>query len=267
MARAAPHAVGASAPAPRIRLMGLLEEVGAWLTDSAQWSGPAGIPARTLEHVEVSLAATLLGALVAIPMAVYVGHARKGEFAAVSAANIGRALPSFGVLALVFPFTFDLPGELGFWATLIALFLLSIPPVFTNTYIGVRDVDAPLVEAARGMGMSGRHVLVKVEIPLAIPLIVAGLRTAAVQVVATATLAAFVGWGGLGRFIVDGFAAGDDPQKAGGAVLVAALALVTELAFGSIERAVTPRGVAQLARRRMFFDRVRPEPRVSDLSS
>lgn len=247
--------------------MGLLQEVGVWLSDPAHWSGPSGIPSRTIEHIEVSLAATLLGALVAVPLAVYVGHTRKGEFVAVSTANIGRALPSFGVLALVFPFTFDLPGELGFWATLIALFMLSIPPVFTNSYIGVRNVDAASLEAAIGMGMSGGHVLTRVEIPLAVPLIVAGLRTAAVQVVATATLAAFVGWGGLGRYIVDGFAAGDDPQKIAGAILVAGLALLTELGFGIIERAVTPRGVAHLEGRRTFFDRGRPGPQPSDLSA
>lgn len=235
--------------------MGLLEEVAAWLSDPERWTGSAGIPTRLIEHVEISVAATLLGALVAVPVAVLVGHTRKAEFAATSVANIGRALPSFGVLALVFPFTFGLPGELGFWATLIALFLLAIPPVFTNTYIGVRGIDAATLEAARGMGMSGLHLLTKLEVPLAIPLIVAGLRTAAVQVVATATLAAFVGWGGLGRYIVDGFAAGDDAQKVGGALLVAALALTVEVTFGALERAVTPRGVARLSARRTFFNR------------
>lgn len=222
--------------------MDVLREGWMWFADSTNWSGPAGVPVRIWEHVLMSALATGLGAMVALPVGMAIGHTRRGDFVVTSTGNIGRALPSFGVLALVFPFTFDLPGALGFWPTLVALFLLSIPPMLTNTNVGIREVDPAAIEAARGMGMTGMQVLRRVELPLAAPLIVAGIRTAAVQVVATATLAAFVAWGGLGRFIVDGFAAGDDGQKIAGAVLVALLAMVTEVGFGLVERTVTPRG-------------------------
>lgn len=229
--------------------MGLFAETIGWLSDPANWSGPAGIPVRVLEHVEMSLLAVALAAVVAMPGGLAIGHTRKGEFAAVSVANLGRALPSFGILAIVFPFTFRLPGPLGFWPTLIALFVLAIPPILTNTYVGVQTVDRDAVEAARGMGMSEGQVLSGLEVPLAAPLIVAGLRIAAVQVVATATLAALVAWGGLGRYIIDGFQQGDVPMAVAGAVLVAALAIVTELAFGLLERAVTPRTASSISRR------------------
>ncbi len=220
--------------------MEIIREVLHWFSDPATWSGSSGIPVRTLEHLEMSLLAASLGALVALPAGMAVGHTRRFEFLVVSIGNIGRALPSFGVLALVFPFTFDLPGAIGFWPTLIALWLLAIPPILSNTYVGVRDVDRSITESARGMGMTGGQILRRVEIPLAAPLIVAGLRTATAQVVATATLAALVGWGGLGRFIVDGFSIGDNGSKLGGAALVATLALIIELLFGVTERRVTP---------------------------
>ncbi len=223
--------------------MGILSEVIRWFGDPATWTGEGGIPVRTLEHLEMSLLAAALGAALALPAGMIIGHTRRAEFLVVSIGNIGRALPSFGVLALVFPFTFDLPGAIGFWPTLIALWLLAIPPILTNTYVGVRDVDRSVTEAARGMGMTGGQILRRVEIPLAAPLIVAGLRTATAQVVATATLAALVGWGGLGRFIVDGFSVGENGPKLGGAILVAALALITELIFGLTERWVAPPSV------------------------
>jgi osmoprotectant transport system permease protein len=175
----------------------------------------------------------------------YIGHAKRGQFLAVSVGNIGRALPSFGVLALVFPFTLRYSvlqfGGLGFSATLFALILLAIPPILTNTYIGVDGVDPDILEAARGMGMSGAGILRSVELPLAVPLIIVGIRTAAVAVVATATLAALVAWGGLGRFIVDGFATRDEAQIVAGAILVALMAIVTELLFTGIERLAAPK--------------------------
>lgn len=220
--------------------MEILGEVVDWFGDPANWTGSTGIPVRLLEHLEMSLLATALGAAVALPVGFTVGHTRRGEFLTVSVGNIGRALPSFGVLALVFPFTFDLPGAIGFWPTLIALWMLAIPPILSNSYVGIRDVDASVTESARAMGMTGMQILRKVELPLAASLVVAGLRTATVQVVATATLAALVGWGGLGRFIVDGFATSDNGSKIGGAVLVAALAIVTEIAFGLTERRLSP---------------------------
>lgn len=213
----------------------------AWLLAAENRVGPGGIPHRTFEHVQMTLLVIAVASAIALPIGAYIGHTRRGEFLAVSVANVGRALPSFGILALVFPFALRyLPG-IGFWPTFIALLLLSIPPLLTNTYVGIQTVDPDTVEAARGTGMTERQVLLRLELPLAAPLIVAGLRIAAVQVVATATLGAVVAWGGLGRFIVDGFAARDDAKLLGGAILVAALAILTEVALGILERWISPR--------------------------
>ncbi|MDP8955763.1 MAG: ABC transporter permease [Actinomycetota bacterium] len=222
--------------------MNIVTETARWFADGSHWSGSSGVPARIFEHVQMSLLAVALAALIALPVGLFIGHTRRAEFLAVSVGNLGRALPSFGILALVFPLTLRYaPGSIGFAPTLIALFLLAIPPILTNTYVGVQNVDPDVTETARGMGLSGWQVLFQLEVPLAAGLIVAGLRTAAVQVVATATLGAVFAWGGLGRFIVDGFAQGDDGMIVAGALLVAALAVLTELAFSLLERAVTPR--------------------------
>jgi len=218
-----------------------------WLTDPAHWSGTDGIPLRVWQHVEISLVAVAIAAAVAIPVGLLVGHTRRFEFLAVSIANVGRAIPSFAVLVLAFVLVLDILPQshkslaFGFTPTVIALVLLAIPPIVTNTYVGIQAVDPDTVEAARGMGMSGREVLLRLEAPLAAPLAMAGLRTAAVTVVATATLAALIGGGGLGRYIVDGLARGDTPMLVSGAVLVAILAIITELSFALLERAVTPR--------------------------
>lgn len=225
-----------------------------WLTDPSNWSGESGISARLIGHVLISFQSVLLAAAIAIPVGLYIGHRRRFEFFAVTVGNFGRALPSFGVLGLVFPFTFDIPGELGYWATFFALFLLSIPPILTNTYVGIKAVDRDTLEAARGMGMKGRDVLTSLEIPLAVPLMVAGLRTAAVQVVATATLGAYAGWGqGLGSFIRDGFSQGalGRDQLIGGAILVALLAIVTEVFFGVLGRLLAPRSSSRSRRSRL----------------
>lgn len=222
--------------------MNIITETARWFADGSHWSGTSGIPARVFEHVQISLVAVVLGALVALPIGLFIGHTRRAEFIAVSVGNLGRALPSFGILALVFPFTLRYaPGSIGFAPTLIALFLLAIPPILTNTYVGIQTVDPDVTEAATGMGLSGRQILFQLELPLAAGLIVAGLRTAAVQVVATATLGAVFAWGGLGRFIVDGFAQGDDAMIVAGALLVAGLAILTEVAFSFLERVVTAR--------------------------
>ncbi len=241
--------------------MDLIAEVVKWFNNPANLTGVMGVPNRVFEHVQMSFYATLLAALVALPAGLAIGHRRRAEFLAVSVGNVGRALPSLGILGLVFPITLRyLPG-IGFWPTLIALFLLAIPPILTNTYVGIKEVDADAVEAARGMGMSERDVLTQLEVPLAAPLLVAGVRTAAVQVVATATLGALVGWGGLGRYIIDGFAQGDDVQLLAGALLVAALAIATELGFGVIERLARPRTGRERARVRPAFREVGQIPR------
>lgn len=234
---------------PRVSV---LQEAISWLSDPTTWAGSNGIPTRMKEHLMLTGTALLVAAPVAIALGLFIGHTRKAEFLTVTIANLGRAIPSFAILAFVFPITLRLGWGLGFWPTVIALFFLAIPPILTNTYVGVKEVDQDTLEAARGMGMSGRQILTDIEIPLAGRLIVSGLRTSAVQVVATATLGAVIASGGLGRYIVDGFAFGTfgpngvegRQMVVGGAILVAALALITELSLGVLERMVVPRGIS-----------------------
>jgi osmoprotectant transport system permease protein len=238
--------------APGANLMDVFGEMFQWFADPANWTGPDGVPTRVLEHIALSAAGVALGLLVALPIGLMIGHLRRGEFVAVSIANLGRAIPSFAILSIVFQVmaTYFQAAAFGFWPTVIALLLLAIPPILTNTYVGIEGVDQDTVEAARGMGMTGGQVLRKLEVPLALPLMIAGIRTAAVQVVATATLAALIAGGGLGRYIIDGFAQGDQAQILAGAVLVAFLAIVTELGFGLVERVVSPRTSSRGRRRR-----------------
>jgi osmoprotectant transport system permease protein len=214
-----------------------------WFADPTHWTGPDGIPVRLVEHLVISAVSVVLALIVAVPVGIVIGHVRKGDFLVVSIANLGRAIPSFAILSIVFQIMLSLfqAAAFGFWPTVVALFLLSVPPIVTNTYVGIREVDQSTVESARGMGMSERQVVRLLELPLAVPLMVAGIRTAAVQVVATATLAALIAGGGLGRYIVDGFAQGDEPKILAGAVLVAVLAIATEVLFAILERVVTPR--------------------------
>lgn len=220
--------------------MELLAEVLAWFDDPATWTGPNGIPTRTLEHVLLSGACVLTAIGVAVPVGLVIGHTGRGALIAVTVANVGRGLPSYALLLMLFPIF-----GIGFSTAFPALLLLTIPPILTNTYVGVRDVDRDVVEAGRGMGMTEVALLRRIELPLALPIIVAGVRTAAVQVVATATLAALVGGGGLGRYIVDGFALQDDGMLVGGAILVAALAFLTEWSLGALERRVVPPGIGR----------------------
>jgi osmoprotectant transport system permease protein len=240
----------------------LPHQVLEFLSEPANWTGPSGIPARVFQHIELSAASLALALLVALPIGMYIGHARRAEFITVTIANLGRAVPSFAILSLAYGITLGLAPKLafGFTPTVVALTLLGIPPVLTNTYVGVQNVDRDTVEAAHGMGLSGRQVLSRLELPLAAPLIVAGVRTAAVAIVATATLSALIGGGGLGRLIVDGFAQGDQAMAVAGAILVAALAILTELAFGLIERAATPRTASATSRRAWPSLRARVRP-------
>lgn len=212
-----------------------------WLSDTASWAGNDGIAIRLLEHIHISVVAVVAAMIVSLPIGMFIGHTKRWAAVAVSIASLGRALPSFGILAIVFPFTLRyLPG-IGYWPTLIALFFLAIPPILVNCYVGIDGSDADTVEAAKGMGMSDMQILRGIEIPLALPLMIAGIRTSAVQVIATATLGAVVAWGGLGRFIVDGFAQRDPALTIGGAMLVAMLAVLTESTFAVIERSLARR--------------------------
>jgi osmoprotectant transport system permease protein len=212
-----------------------------WLADPANYSGTGSITTRVIEHIQISVQSLLLACLVSIPIGLYIGHRRRFEFVAVTVGNLGRAIPSIAILSLFFFWTFAWPGTLGFWAVFFALFFLAVPPVLTNTYVGVKGVDRDTLEAARGMGMTERDVLLRLEVPLATPLILAGTRTAAVQVVASATLGALTGWGGLGRFLIDGLAVRDQKQILGGAILVALVAVAAELSFGLLGGVLAPR--------------------------
>ena len=217
--------------------MEFLSEVSAFFADGANWVGPAGILNRTLDHVGLSAFSMLVAGLIAMPPALLLG------LFAVSVVNIGRAVPSFAIVALALPVSINLGLGLGFWPTFLALVALALPPMFTNTYTAVREVDRGTVEAGRGMGMTEGEILRSIELPLASPVILAAVRVASVQVVATATLGALVAWGGLGRYIVDGFSQGDNVEVFVGGLLVALLAVATELFFGMVERLAVPPGI------------------------
>jgi osmoprotectant transport system permease protein len=216
--------------------MSVLELAWQWLRDPAQWSGPDGIPARLAEHVVYSTLALLLATLIALPLGLLTGHTGRGAFLAVNSANAARALPTLGVLILVV-----LTSGIGLLPVLVALVVLAVPPILVNTYAGVQGVDAELKDAAAGMGMTGRQVLLRVEFPMALPLILVGMRTAAIQIVSTATIAAFVALGGLGRYIIDGLARREYDTVVGGAALVVGLAVLTQILFVLVQRlAVSP---------------------------
>ena len=224
--------------------MELFGEGLAWLTDPANWTDERnGIFLRLWEHVSLSVAALAVAVLIGLPLGLWIGHTGRGATLIIAIANIGRAIPSVGWLGIVFPVTLALLGRngLGFVPSLIALAALGIPPIVTNTFAGMREVDRELIEAGRGMGMRESEVLRQVEVPVALPVILAGVRVSAVQIVATATLASIVGGGTLGEFIVQGIFVRALDRVVGAAVLVAILAILTELLFSLIQRrAISP---------------------------
>lgn len=217
-----------------------LRQMWEYLTGDTAWSGRNGLPALTWAHIQISFVAVLVAAVVAIPSAIVLGHIRRGAFLAVSVVNIGRAIPSFAIMALVLPFSLRYGFGLGFWPTIVALVLLAIPPMFTNTYVGVRDAPEDAVEAARGMGMRAGELMRRVELPAAVPLILTGLRVSTVQVIATATLAALVGYRNLGTPIVTGYTSPDKGPMLGGALAVILLALLTDGLFVVAQRVLVP---------------------------
>ena len=220
-----------------------LLDVLAWLTDPAHWVGSDGIPNRIGEHLLLSVVTATAAVLIALPLGVLFGHTGRGGFLAINLANIGRAMPSLALLALMLPVALSFKLGLGFWPTFFALVPLGIPPILTNSYVAVRAVDRDIVEAARGMGFRELEVLRSVELPIAAPLIIAGVRNAAVAIVATATLGALVAGGGLGRYIVDGLARQEYPRLFVGALLVALLSIAVEIVFGAFERVVVSAGL------------------------
>ncbi|MFD4547392.1 ABC transporter permease [Streptomyces sp. NPDC058466] len=196
-----------------------------WLTTGANWQGEKGVWHRLAEHLYFSGVTLAVSCLIALPLALWLGHIGKGGALAVNLSNVGRAVPTLAVLVLL---TLTPLGEHGDLPTLVALVLFAVPPLLTNAYIGMSEVDRSVLEAARGMGMSDGQVFRQVELPLAYPLIMTGVRSATVQIIATATLAASAGEGGLGRIITAGFSLQNTPQVVAGALLVAVLALLVE---------------------------------------
>ncbi|WP_318211879.1 ABC transporter permease [Streptomyces sp. SJL17-1] len=219
--------------------MTTLADAWSWLTTSAHWSGENGIGHRLAEHLFLTVVCLAISCAIALPVALVLGHLGKGGALAVNLSNVGRAVPTFAVLVLLL---LSPIGSYGEWPTIIALVLFAVPPLLTNAYVGMRGVDPDVVRAARGMGMTGRQTLTQVEVPLALPLILTGVRIAAVQLVATATVAALAGGGGLGRIITAGFNLASTPQVVAGACLVAVLALLVEGVFEGVRR-LTPVGV------------------------
>ncbi len=218
--------------------MEFLGEVAAWFGDPASWIGRNGIPIRAWEHVSLSAASLAVAVAIALPVGLFIGHTNRGARVTMAVANVGRAVPSIGWLGIALPITLALfeRGGLGFLPSFVALVALGIPPIVTNTYAGLREVDAEILETGRGVGMRELQLLRRVEVPIALPVIMAGIRSSAVTIVATATLAALVGGGTLGDFILQGLYVNDQPRIFGAAVLVALLGLGTELAFGFLQR-------------------------------
>lgn len=226
--------------------MALAGDVVAYFRLRDHWWGPAGFLHRLAEHAEMSFSALGFAVILAVPVAVWLGHRRRFGLLAVNVSNVGRAVPSFAILVV----GAQLAGLqsvpiIGSWFVFMALVVLAIPPMVTNAYVAVAGVPDELRDAARGTGLSETQSLWRVELPVALPLVMAGVRTSAVQVVSTATIAAVVGAGGLGRYIVDGVALGQagSTRVVAGSLLVALFAIATEAVFALIQRAITPRGL------------------------
>ena len=214
-----------------------------WLFDARQLDGFGGVPARLVEHLGYVALAMIIALVIALPLGAWVGHTGRGGFLVVGSANALRALPTLGVLILlVTPFGLSIIGPL------IALVVLAIPPLLAGTYAGLRNVDPAVVDAAHGMGMRGPEVLWRVELPNALPLIIGGVRSAVLQVISTATIAAYVGLGGLGRFIFDGLAQRDFPQMIGGSLLVALLAIIVDLLLAALQKLIVSPGLQVVPR-------------------
>lgn len=220
--------------------MELLSAIVDYLADPATYEGRYALQNLLGQHLYYMIASTLLAVAIAVPLGLWVGHRGRGELVVVNVTNIGRAVPDFGVLIIAFVWL-----GLNAGPVIVALVALAVPPILINTYIGVRQVDPDVRDSAEGMGMTGWQVLSRVEVPIALPLVMTGVRTAAVQVVATATLAGYVGLGGFGRLIFDVIAVGVRPnldRLVVACVAVAALAVLTELGLARVERRLTPAG-------------------------
>jgi osmoprotectant transport system permease protein len=235
-----------------------MDGVVAFFTDPNNWQGQLGIPTRLFEHLQISILSVLVASLIAIPIGMYVGHTNRGSGFAINLANIGRAIPSYAMMVIPLPLTLTLAPVIGyepnfglvFLPPFLAMTFLAIPPLLVGTYAGLRTVDRELIEAGRGMGLKERQILTRIELPIASPIIVGGLRTATLQVIATVTIAAILGGGGLGRFIFDGLNQGlaGRPSIYAGAILVTALAVGVDLLLAWVQTRLTPRALRKPGR-------------------
>jgi osmoprotectant transport system permease protein len=235
---------------PQERLVNYVNQAINWLNDPLNWTNPGGILDLLRQHLEITALAVLLGCLVALPLGLALGHFGRGGGLVVLVSNVTRAIPTIAVLS-IFPLIRAI--GIGMTAAVLALAIFAIPPLLANAYTGLREVDPEVREAARGMGLSGWQLLWRVELPLAVPYLAAGFRTAAVQVVATTTLAALAAGGGLGEIISLGFGLGlsvGGGQVLAGGFLVALLALLVEGGLALVQRLVTPRPLRRASRHR-----------------
>lgn len=216
----------------------IFEKVGAWFTAPDTWTGAGGIWQRLAEHLGYSAVILLLAAAIALPLGAWVGHTGKGENLVVASTGALRALPTLGLLTL-----FALWLGLGFTAPALALIILAIAPLLAGTYAGIAAVDPITIDAARAQGMTGWQILTRVELPIALPLIFGGIRNAALQVIATVTVVAYINLGGLGRYLIDGLAVRDYTRMVAAVILVAALALIVDALLALIQRALTYPGL------------------------
>ncbi|MGQ0608891.1 MAG: ABC transporter permease [Chloroflexota bacterium] len=229
--------------------MEFLGDVLDWFSDPANLFGADGLQGRLGEHLVLSAIPLLIAVAIALPIGAWIGHTGRAANLVINIANVGRAIPSLAILAVATMVLQSFLVDIGLRqvsseiATMIAMTALAIPPILTNAYVGISEVDDDLVEAGRGMGMRASQVLREVELPVALPVILVGIRTAAVQVVATATLGAVFATGGLGRFIIDGIAQRRYEEVFAGAMVVAILSILTELVFEAIQRRVTSPGL------------------------
>ncbi len=228
-----------------------MEQLLEFLFDAASWEGEQGIPNRVIEHLFISFLAVGTASLIALPLGFYIGHTGKLQLLGINIASIGRAIPSYAVMVMLLPVMLGLAPVLGydprlglrFFPIFLAMVLLAIPPILVAAYAGLQEVDRDLTESSRGMGLTERQILTGVELPLALPVLVGGYRVALLQVIATATIGAFLAAGGLGRYIIDGIARRDDGMLYGGVLLVAVLAIGTDVLLSWLQRRLTPRGV------------------------
>lgn len=230
--------------------MNFIADAFTFILDPANWAGPLGVAARLIQHLGITALSVLIAALVAVPLGLAIGHTGRGRAAVIAVTGAARALPTFGVLTLFVLIGIQFGAGLSLPPVIVVLVILAIPPLLAGAYAGVEAVDRMTIDAARAQGMTELQILTRVELPLALPLLVGGLRSATLQVVATATIAAYVAQGGLGRYLIEGIQSRDYTRAVVGAVLVAALALLLDGLLAAVHKLVVPRGVSRGATRK-----------------